>query len=828
MYLFRIFPAIVVLTLATTASILERPVFAQDQKSEDTKESKTSAPQLDDADKDQMFELVKAEKLDEFKKLVESKTTDTISATDVLSVKTEYGATLLHYACDRGNLEIAKYLIDGKVDINAKDTFYNSSPIDWAFSNGHSDVIELLIKSGSSGHNNALSHSISQKRLSLLKAVLETKKCSDAAILAALKNAKNAKLNEFVKLLQAVEVKEASKPKEIKFEKGELEKYVGKFSSDREQDFEFVLEEGKLKLVFSEENKLELTPKSKTNFTFSTAELAFKIKDNKANTATWTAGGNTLNLTRKGIKSETKVTKPADPAPVATKFPASSEASRKADRAIASKNWAQFRGNGARGIADGQTPPMQWKVTAKGEDENLLWKQDIPGLGHSCPVIWDNKLFITTAHSEKGNDDIRTGLYGDVDSVEDDSIHQFKIYCLDKSTGKILWEKIAVERKPSVKRHLKSTHANPTCATNGKYVIAFFASEGLYCYTTSGEFVWKKDLGRLDSGWFFDSGYEWGFASSPVIHKNRLVIQCDIQKDSYIAALDLETGAPIWKTKRDEIPTWSTPTIHDTGDMQMVITNGTKAARAYDLENGQELWSVSGNSEIAVPTPMVAHGIAYVTSGYRPIQPIWAVKLSARGKLVPQKKSSAVKKKASGEEAADKKEGQKDGDASSVETLAQDTNPFAWYRSKGGPYMPTPVIYGDYLYLIGNSGVLACHQAKTGERVYRKRVGNRASFTGSPIAADGHLYFTSEEGKTFVVKAGPEFELVSTNEIDQAVLSTPAISESVFYIRAQNSIFALKDGATAQSGSDDPAKTAEEKDVEPKDDSKEKDENQDK
>jgi len=242
-----------------------------------------------------------------------------------------------------------------------------------------------------------------------------------------------------------------------------------------------------------------------------------------------------------------------------------------------------------------------------------------------------------------------------------------------------------------------------------------------------------------------------------------LILYCDTQDQSFIAIHDVATGDEIWRTNRDEIPSWSTPIVIETPTGLQIVTNATGAARGYDFETGEEIWQIKRNREIAVPTLIIARGLIYISSGYRPIQPIYAIRLDARGDLTL-------------DEGVDR------------------SDYVAWSDTKGGPYMPTPIVYGDYLYVCSNSGILTCYQAVTGELVYKKRLsmkGNR-SFVGSPIAADGHLYLTSEEGETVVIQAGPTFSLISNNFCEENCLTTPSISKGAIYIRGQNHIFAFR------------------------------------
>jgi outer membrane protein assembly factor BamB len=408
--------------------------------------------------------------------------------------------------------------------------------------------------------------------------------------------------------------------------------------------------------------------------------------------------------------------------------------------------------------------PVKWDAE---KSVNVLWKVQIPGLAHSSPVVWGNRVFITTAVSSNPKEETRFGLYGDVAPVKEESKHTWKVYCLDKQTGKILWERVAYEGLPKVKRHPKATHASSTPATDGKHVIALFGSEGLYCYDTNGKLQWKQDPGVLDAGWFYDPDYQWEYASSPIIYKNLVILQADIQKNSFIAAYDLKTGKQVWKTAREEIPSWGTPTVYEGKTRAELITNGTKAIRGYDPLTGKELWRLTPNSEITTPTPFVAHDLIFVTSGYAPIQPIYAIRPGANGDITL-----------------------KDGQESSAA--------IAWSKKRGGPYMPTPVVYEDLLYTVSNSGVLTAYNARTGERVYQQRLADRGgAFTASPVAADGKIYLSSEDGEIFVVKAGPKHELLSVNPMGEVMMATPAISGDMLIVRGIKHVFAITEAPRA-------------------------------
>jgi outer membrane protein assembly factor BamB len=423
------------------------------------------------------------------------------------------------------------------------------------------------------------------------------------------------------------------------------------------------------------------------------------------------------------------------------------------------QNWPQFRGPNASGVAEGAKTPVSWDVE---KGVNVRWKAPIPGIAVSSPIVWGEKVFVTTAISSDPKASFRHGLYGDVEPSADTSKHSWKVYCLNKRDGKVLWERTAHEGVPRTKRHPKSSQASCTPVTDGKVVVAHFGSEGLYAYDMDGRLLWKKDLGKLNAGWFFDPDYEWGVASSPIIYRDMVIVQADIQKDSFVAAYRLRDGTEVWKTMRDEIPSWPTPTIFENSVRTDLVTHATRAIRGYDPTTGKELWRLGPNSEVTSPTPIVAHGLVYITNGYRGIQPIYAVKPGAKGDITL-------------------KEGQ-----TSSEYIA-------WSSPRGGPYTPTPVIYGDFMYVVNNQGVLSAYNAKTGQRIYQQRLGSGGSYSASPVASDGKIYCTSEDGEVYVVKAGSTFELLAKNSVGEVVMATPAISGGMLIVRGMKHLYGIAD-----------------------------------
>lgn len=422
-------------------------------------------------------------------------------------------------------------------------------------------------------------------------------------------------------------------------------------------------------------------------------------------------------------------------------------------------DWPSFRGPGASGVAEGFATPVSWNVEAS---KGVVWKTPIPGLGHSSPIIWQDRVCVTTAISGKADVELKVGLYGNIDPVDDDTPHEWRVICLDKDTGEVAWSQTARRAVPTIKRHTKSTHANSTLATDGTHLVAFFGSEGLYCYRLSdGRLLWKKDLGVLDSGFFQVPEAQWGFASSPVIHDGRVIVQCDVQKSSFIAAFAVEDGREIWRTPRHDVPTWSTPSVLRDGSRVQLIANGWHEIAGYDFATGKKLWTMTGGGDIPVPTPVIGHGLIFITNAHGDLAPIYAIRPDARGDITLE------------------------GDQRSNAHIA-------WSTPREGAYMQTPLVYGKHLYTSKDNGVLRVYEAATGTRLYQQRLADGATgFTASPVAADGKVYFTSEEGDVYVIKAGPMFEQLAENPMGEVCMATPAISEGRLYFRTRGHVVAI-------------------------------------
>ena len=422
-------------------------------------------------------------------------------------------------------------------------------------------------------------------------------------------------------------------------------------------------------------------------------------------------------------------------------------------------DWPSFRGIKASGNGDGFPTATTWDVP---KGQGVKWKTAIPGLGHASPIIWGDRMYVTTAVSGKSDATLRPGIYGDIASISDDTEHTWTLYALDKKTGAIAFSKTMFKGVPKIKRHQKSTHASSTLATDGSYIVAMLGSEGLYAYDMNGTLVWKKDLGVLDSGYYVVKDAQWEFGSSPVIHDGVVLIQADVQKDSFLAAFDVKTGKELWRTPRTDVPTWGSPTIHQVGSQTQVIVNGWHHAGAYDFKTGAEIWRLNGGGDIPIPTPIIGNGLIYLTNAHGGPSPVYAIRDTATGDI-----------------------SLKPGETSNAH--------IAWSVPSGGAYMVTPVLYRDLLYVCNTQGVCQALDAKTGERMYQQRIGpGTSSFTASTVAADGKIYFSNEDGDVFVVKAGRTYELLATNPLGDVTMATPAISEGVLYFRTAKGIVAIK------------------------------------
>lgn len=425
----------------------------------------------------------------------------------------------------------------------------------------------------------------------------------------------------------------------------------------------------------------------------------------------------------------------------------------------AQDRWPQFRGAQSMAVTEDPNLPDKWSAT-----ENVAWKIDVPGVGWSSPIIWGDKIFVTSVVKAGSNETPKKGLYfgGERYEVSKEE-HRWMLYCIDWKTGKTLWEREAFRGAPQTPHHLKNTYASETPVTDGERVYAYFGNLGLFCYDLNGKQIWKQmnEPRRTRFG--------WGTAASPVLYKDRLYVVNDNDEQSYLMALDKKTGQQAWRVEREVGTNWATPYIWENDKRTELIVPATKVVRSYSLD-GKTLWEFKGMSSISIPMPFSKFGLLYVTSGYVGDQnrPVYAVKAGASGDI-------------------SLKEGER-------------SNEFiAWYLPQGGPYNPSPIIYGDYYYTLYDRGFFTAHEARTGKEIYGKQriEANISGFTSSPWAYNGKLFCLSEDGDTFVIQAGTEYKLLGKNSLDELCMASPAIARGSLIIRTASKLYRISKGGKA-------------------------------
>lgn len=417
------------------------------------------------------------------------------------------------------------------------------------------------------------------------------------------------------------------------------------------------------------------------------------------------------------------------------------------------ENWPQFRGPESAGLADDPNLPDIWSST-----QYVAWKTDIAGSGWSSPVVWGNKIFVTSVISAESTEPPKKGLYFGGERKAPSDEHRWMVYAVDFQTGKMLWEREALRGAPKDSRHLKNTYASETPVTDGERVYAYFGNVGLFCFDVNGKQLWSQLWGP------FHTRNGWGTAASPVLHGGRVYIVNDNDDQSFLIALDKKTGKQIWRVDRDEKSNWATPYIWENGRRTEIVTAGTKKIRSYDLD-GKLLWELSGMSSIVIPTPFANSGLLYVTSGYVGDQtrPVFAVRPGALGDI-------------------------------SLRDGATSNDFIAWHQRQAGPYNPSPLVYGGYYYTLLDRGFFTCHDAKTGKEIYGKhRIDPAAgAFTASPWAYNGKIFALSEDGDTFVIQAGPEYKLLRKNSLDEMCMATPALARGSLIIRTASKLYSIR------------------------------------
>jgi outer membrane protein assembly factor BamB len=424
-----------------------------------------------------------------------------------------------------------------------------------------------------------------------------------------------------------------------------------------------------------------------------------------------------------------------------------------ADRPVPDGAWPQWRGPDGLGVSRAGDLPTAWTPTT-----NITWKTAIQGRGHSSPIVWRDRIFLTTSirgaqiPGRKAPDhlgfDGKPG-YLHPDSVDVDYAYTLKTLAIDARTGRIVWEQTSYDGPMYDNRHRKNTYASSTMATDGKFVYAFFESAGLYCYDVDGRLQWKVSLGGLAKAGM-------GPGTSPILFDDLVILQCDQEMGdgSFIVALRGRTGQEVWRAARHTRRSWATPLLVHVGDHVELITAGAEETVAYNPRTGAVLWRANGTESHPIPSPVAGHGLVFMTAGSQAKRAL-AIRLGRSGDLT-------------------------------------DTDAIAWRYEKGTAYVPSPILLGPYLYLMTDKGLLTCLDAITGKVIYEGgRVPVPATFTASPVAFGDRLLLTSEDGDTFVIKAGPVHEVLATSSVGEPVYASPALGDRAIYIRGEQHLFAI-------------------------------------
>ncbi len=474
--------------------------------------------------------------------------------------------------------------------------------------------------------------------------------------------------------------------------------------------------------------------------------------------------------------------------------------------AVRAADWPQFRGPGGLGLTEASKLPAEWSV-----DKNIRWKVAVPGTGWSSPVVWGNKVILTTAVTENqtkpmpfnfgggrprgergggdrpaGNrppreqppaDDAnpagekeegeppadkgprrRGGGGGGFGGQAPDAVYRFEVYCFDRDTGAVLWQRLAAEQKPAIPTHSTNTYASETPVTDGERVYAYFGMTGLFCFDLDGNPIWSKDLGA------YPMFLGWGTGSSPVLAGGHLILQCDNDKSSFLVALDTKTGEEKWRVSREDKSGWSTPCVwHNKVRTELVVAAPQRVV-SYDPTDGTVLWELDGFKGRCSATPVGDDERVYLGTGggMAGSGPLVAVRAGAAGKF-------------------------------EIAPGREQPEQIAWKLPRGGPPMASPLVYQGYLYILEErGGLLSCYNATDGTRAYQQRVPGAKGFTASPWANDGKIFCLDAGGQTFVLKAGPEFEVLGENKLDEMCWATPAVADGTVFLRSTDHLWCIK------------------------------------
>ena len=692
----------------------------------------------------------------------EAKVRALLDAGTPVDAPARYGRTALLEASFKGHLGVARLLADRGANPSVREAFFGMTAIDGALGAGNLELVQLLLDKGAETADAVLFTALERDDVGLAKMALASGRIEPLDLAAARKEAASAS-PEMRELLAKAEGAKRQRPP-FNPDAERLAMIVSQYQNRDKSVILTVSRRGSgLELKLSgQESPIQVEP---------VVGDRFDSPDGKVSAVFAGRGGiiERMMLNREGellLLGKAPAVEPTDlkasapaAASAAPAAPAALEetaASRGA--AVVPRPWPMFRGPGSGGVADGQGAPTSWDVE---KGRGVRFKTPIPGLALSSPVIWGDRIYLTTVVAVEGDPEFNNDKYGDLTPVEDKSEMSFRTYALD-TRGKILWQHEIFRGKSGTARHIKSSHANSTPVTDGEKVVVLFGAVGkLAAYDKDGKILWQNELGPLDSTDPPSGTAGWGHAASPILAGDKIVVQVDRHKDSYLAAFALADGKEIWRTARADFSSWSTPTLYSSPAGEELVVNGT-TIRGYDPKTGAELWKLGPNSEVVVSTPQVGADLIYVTAGYPPVRPVYAIRPGQRGDLsLPEGESKSKS--------------------------------IAWSYNRGGTYIPTPILYRGYYHTCNNNGIFTTYDAVTGEQLSTQRLSQSGMMvTASPVAADGRLFVFGEDGTAFVLSSGPTPALIATYPMGEAVMSTPAISGGLMVVRTLGHVFGLE------------------------------------
>jgi len=664
-----------------------------------------------------------------------------------------WGTTPLLLAAGQDRAEVVRYLLDKGANPSARETFFGTSALDAALSKGAPDyrVAKMLLAAGAADRARALGAALEAGDVGLARAAAESGPIA-ASVAADLRKSGGDADTALREVLASLKIEPDPPPPS----------YTGKQLFDFTGRFEGA--DGATASVDRIEERLVLDLAGNRTPLQAIADRVFRATDESVTIRYFGRAGTVEGLSVERTGQEPVRMRLGDsPVVGAAERPEPTTAAR-TEPVV---HWPGFRGANRDGIGDGADTPVEFDLAS---GAGVAWRAALPGLGNSSPVVWGDRVYVTTAVAAKGSTPLKVGLTGSGEEIEENSEHRWLVLAFDKASGKKIWETEVGRGVPLTKRHFKATQANSSAVTDGEHVVVVFPTAGLACLDRDGAVRWKHALGGLNAGGFNDPGLQWGFAASPILHRGKVILQVDIHDGPYIAAWDLKTGEPRWRTERADVaPSWATPAIWPTAKGEELVVNAS-IIRGYDPDTGKELWSLGPTSIQVVASPVVGPQNLFVSSGYPPARPIYAVRPGIRG-------------------------------THTIES-DDDATVLAWHQTRGGAYMPTPLLYRGLLYVVHHNARIVAHDARSGEPVYRARFSAGGTCTASPVAANGRIYQGTEEGTLYVLAAGSQHQELAVHDLGAPLMATPAISEGLLIVRTPSELIALgrRKEASAEPG----------------------------